>query len=169
MVCAHVLAIRQWRPDLPENATIFAISISKNLVFRKKFIFYPLVFHSVETLRRRADFKWEQMCASVLRLKRWKPRPFIGNGLRWANFFSMGGSVDQNFHFFTKMAGEFLFMNCGSCLSPVLCAHVSRLKRCKPFPYQSRPTDAMGLWPKGGSAKKKFEFSVKYSNIDQTA
>ena len=154
MLCAHVRAIVQWRPHLPENALICGINFSKNLWFSKKFNIVPLVLHSVETLRRRADFKWEKMCASVLRLKGWKPHPFIGNGLGWANFFSKGGSVDQNFHFFTKMAGEFLFINSGSCPSPVLCAHVSRLKRCKPFPYRSIRTDAICRWPKGGRRKK---------------
>ena len=152
---------RRWQE--PKNAFQKSCDLEKNSYF------VPLLFHSVETLRRTADFKWEQMCVSVLRLKGWKPHPFGMNRLRWVNFFLKGGSVGQNFNFFTKMAGEFLFMNSESCLSPVLCAHVSRLKGCKPFPYQSRPTDAIALWPKEGSAKKKFEFSVKYSNIDQTA
>ena len=83
-----------------------------------------------------------RQCTAV---KRVKTASFWDEPFTLGEFFFKGGSVGQNFNFFTEMAGEFLFMNSGSCLSPVLCAHVSRLKRCKPFPYQSRPTDAMGL------------------------
>ena len=153
-VCRHVRRLKQWRPFPDPSILRYDINISKNFVFQKKVIILPLVFHSAETLRRRADIKWEQICANVLRLQQWKLHPSIENGLRWANFFSNMGSVDQNNHCFTKIAAIFLFMNSGSCPSSVLCAHVSWWRGCTPFRYGSRLTDAMGLWPKGGSAKK---------------
>ena len=105
--CGRMSAINQWRRRLKICMVFGDMTISKILVFRKKFIFYPLVFHSVETLRRRAYFKWEQMSASVVRLKRWKPHPSIENGLRWANFFSKGGVSTKIFTFSQKWLGNF--------------------------------------------------------------
>ena len=59
-------------------------------------------------------------------------------------FFLNGWSVDQNFHFFTKVTTVSSVINCERRLSPRLSGHVPRLKRCKPFPYRSIRTDAMG-------------------------
>jgi hypothetical protein len=77
--------------------------------------------------------------------------------------------MDQNFHFFTKVNAVWSIITNERSPSSRLCAHVFRLKRCKPRPYSYKAFHAMGPWTKGGSAKKKFEFSVKYSNIDQIA
>ena len=51
---AHARAIKQWRPFAASCSVIHAMSIWKMLVLRKKFIIVPLVFHSAESIRRRA-------------------------------------------------------------------------------------------------------------------
>ena len=66
--------------------------------------------------------------------------------------------MDQTFPFFTKVNAVWSIITNERSPSSRLCAHVFRLKRCKPRPYSCKVFHAMGPSMKGGSSKKNSNF-----------